>query len=236
MVEEHTFEELNETTYAGDSVTAAKRGIEKYLLKGKDEIDNALITGERKSEIEELELASKMVSNVKSEKEICDNIIQILVEIHDKWVVDNEKKYDRDDERLFQHLPTALIGIEELAKDLMFLAPIMETLCYPVGKMTESERCEFIPNKEIVDAYNRYVEKYKADNSIETEEDLQDHIAHLTETYDSLKVENAPSGKEDFAKQRIAYMSDANRIALLASQVKAKNEKCFDLDAEKVSE
>ncbi len=240
MVETNSFEELNNTTYAGDSVEAAKKGIEKYLLNGSCQLNNSLITGEKAMGENDFLVESNVLCNsFNSQKEICDAIIKILAEIHDKWVVDNAKKFDRDkdnnDKRLYQHLPTALIGVDEVAKDLMFLAPIMEVLGYPVGKMTESEWGAFIPSRLVVDAYQRYVEAYKEANVIKTEEDLADHIAHITETYDALKVGNAPSGKESFAEQRSAYMAEAHRVEKLVSKVKDLNKESFDLESESES-
>ena len=237
LVEETSFEDLNATTYAGDSVEAAKRGIEKYLLKGNKEIDRGYITGEKNfSDEEAWQLGVEVLNNFKSEEKMLDAIMHILEEIHDKWVVDNAKKYDRDaannDKRLYQHLPTALIGVDEVAKDLMFLAPILEKMGLPVGKMTENEWGAFVPSQSIVAGYNIYVNNYLTKNDIQTKEDLVDHIAKLNETYAALKVENAPAGKEEFAKKRIEYMTDPARVEKLTAQAEAKNNECLDLPLE----
>jgi len=242
MVSENSYETLNATTYAGDSVNAAKSGIEKHLAGGKVVIDPAQITGDAPyNQSYFYAVGDKIVANFDSEEQLCDSIIKVIEEIHNKWVEDNAKKYNRDqdknDKRLYQHLPTALIGIDEVAKDLMFLAPILEKTGYKVGTMTESEWGAFVPSQAIVEAYQRYVAKYKADNHIANEEDLAKHIANITSTYDPLKVKkvNNPNDPKEAEKnrilqERIDYMSDKNRVNVLVGQVKAKNEQAFGKD------
>ena len=231
MVEENSFEALNGTTWAGDSVDAAKKGIEKHLMGGKAAIDNARITGEVPyDQAYFYSVGDKIVTNFDSEEELCDAIVKVLEEIHDKWVVDNAKKYNRDaeknDKRLYQHLPTALIGVEEVAKDLMFLAPILESAGYKVGTMTESEWGAFVPSQSIVEAYQRYVEKYKAENGIVNESDLVKHIEKITSTYEALKTGSNP----EMVQKRAEYMADKGRVKLLVAQVQAKNEQSFAKD------
>lgn len=231
-VMDNDYSTLNKTTYAGDSVLAAKEGIEKHLLKGSATIDMDKLTAEGLLDREYFYgIGDKIVSNFGSEEELCDSIVKILEEIHDKWVATNAKKHDRDaaknDKRLFQHLPTALIGIDELSKDLMFLAPILEDAGYNVGQMTEGPWGAFIPSKEIEAAYQRYVAKYKEENGIHNEEDLAKHIENITSTYGALQV---GAEVEGHAQKRIAYMQDKNRVKLLINQVKGNNEQSFTLD------
>ena len=136
----HTLAEINEQSYARASIGAACEGLRKY---GRLDLSPSDVT-----------------------PETYDKIILILAEIHDQWVRDSAEKYSRGDDRLFQHLPTALIGIEELSKDLMFLAPYLAFIGINAGKMELEPRGSFIPSQEIVDAYNRYVQKYVESGSL----------------------------------------------------------------------
>ena len=149
--------ELNNITYAEDSITTAVNGMLDMFL-----VDHQL-------------------KKVASSKENWDKVITILIKIHNNWVKNNAKKYDRGNEiksnkNLFQHLPTALIGIDELSKDLMFLAPFLETIGLNAGEMELVPYGTFKPSKELIEAYNRRVEMYKQIYGIETVEDLSKHI------------------------------------------------------------
>jgi len=221
----NTYEKLDGMTYASGSVNNAKAGIEKYLLKS-GTLDLAYITGEKEDENYFANAGQVVANNFASEEELCDAIVKILAEIHDGWVAGNAKKYNRDaeknDKRLFQHLPTALIGLEEVAKDLMFLAPILEQMGYSVGKMTEQEWGAFVTSDAVAKAYDRYVEEYKKENNIYSQEDLENHLKTITETYPALKDVGGVSS------ERVAYIKE--RVKLLAGQVAAKNPNAFSKD------
>lgn len=143
-----------------------------------------------------------------------DTVIKILSEIHDQWVVDNDKKYNRDagniDRRLYQHLPLELIGEKEAASDLLFLAPFLEKMGIKVGTMGQYS---YISSPEIVEAYNKAVEKWKNENGIETAEDLKSNMGKIIDSYSPLHEK----GKNNMEKERIAYMHE--REDLLAEQV-----------------
>lgn len=226
MVKTTDFDKLNDATYASDSVMTAKAGIEKHLLKGEHEIAMDYITTDLADNKDYFyEIGNSIAANFETEEELCDSIINILEDIHDKWVVDNAKKYNRDaeanDKRLFQHLPTALIGLNEVAKDLMFLAPILKQCGYEVGKMTNAPYGEFAPSNQIALAYDRYVANYKQEHNIQTEQDLVNHLSNITNEYSAL----APTS--EIAGERVAYMQDEHKALLLAEQVKSKNDKIF---------
>ena len=150
-----------------------------------------------------------------------DTVIRILEEIHNKWVSENAKKYDRGNEtksnkNLFQHLPTALIGIDELAKDLMFLAPMLKAAGLNVGEMDLVPYGAFKPSKEIEEAYARYVQQYKEEHNITSIENLSYHIEDCTNgSYEQI---NAVS---PIAKARLDYMRE--HIDLLTNTVLDKN-------------
>lgn len=199
------YEELNGITWAETSISAAIKGIKEKLLKDQDLPENIDW--------------SKI--NIQINEKVFDTVIEILQEIHDKWVVENAKKYNRGTEEksnknLFQHLPTALIGIDELAKDLMFLAPFLQEMGINAGEMELSAYGSFKPSVEIQKAYNRYVQNYKKINNIKTAEDLEHHIKScIYGGYKSLKP------IDEVGKERLMYMRD--HIKLLSKTVMNKN-------------
>ena len=105
-----------------------------------------------------------------------DTVIKILSEIHDQWVVDNDKKYNRDagniDRRLYQHLPLELIGEKEAASDLLFLAPFLEEMGIKVGTMGQYS---YISSPEIVEAYNKAVERLEKQRQQHLKQVQADH-------------------------------------------------------------
>lgn len=188
-------EELEPITWANGSITSAKNGIKKYASQLENGNYNRAV-------------------------------IEILSEIHDKWVVDNAKKYDRDkekdDKRLFQHLPTAFIGLDELAKDMMFLSPYLEEKGLHIGDMPKESYGEFTPTSDIAKEYDAYVEDYKQVNAIDvlTSSDIQRIILN----YPALQVES------EFSDSRRKYMLE--RTEKLVNQVASKNSH-FEADDER---
>lgn len=155
-----------------------------------------------------------------------DTVIKILSEIHDQWVIDNDKKYNRDaneqdknriDRRLYQHLPIELIGIKEATSDLLFLAPFLEEMGINVGRMEQS----YIPSSEVVEAYNGAVKKWQNENGIKTAEDLKSNMGKIIDSYSPLKEK----GKNGLGEERLDYMKA--RCDLLAEQVGKIQEKNF---------
>ena len=154
-----------------------------------------------------------------------DAVVKILADIHDKWVKSNAKKYDRGNEiksnkNLFQHLPTALIGIDELAKDLMFLAPFLEDMGLNAGNMDLVPYGSFKPSEELISAYNRYVEAYKNEHGIETVEDLSKHIEECVNGKYPMLVP-----VDEVSQKRVDYMN--KHIETLTETVVSKNSGSF---------
>ncbi len=209
LIDEKELSELSGITWADGSIAAAKKGIEEKDIKGKLE---------------------------KNPEEVYDAIIEILADIHDQWVKDNPHKFDRKDEQkseenIFQHLPTAMIGVDELSKDLMFLAPFLQEMGIDVGEMQMRAEGNFIPNKAVVDAYQKYVEAYREKHGIFTENDLRDDITKsINGAYEPLKPKNVAEQKKESAMPRLRYM--AKRTKLLTEAVVAKNPEGFQPQAQ----
>lgn len=192
------YAELDKSVYANDSIIASLDGITKRMdeLKGPNKYDA---------------------------------IVDIIVNIHNKWVEGNTKKYDRGNpekskKQIFQHLPTELIGIDEVAKDLMFLAPFLKTLGIDAGKMGKEAYGAFVPSPEIKEAYNRKVEKFKQSHDIETKEDLRDAMPEIIDEYKPLH-----NGHE-LSQARLDYMKE--NMDTLTDAVVAKQDKDMFLDSE----
>lgn len=148
--------------------------------------------------------------NSKDKTVVYDTIIEILSTIHNNWVVENAKKYNRDaekqDKRLFQHLPIELIGMEEAAKDLLFLAPYLQRMGIDCGYMENKSWGNFIPSKEIVNAFNRRVERYKNTNNIKNKDTLAQHIVNAVDTYPSLQGIGISEDRRNYMKDRVSLL------------------------------
>ena len=185
------YEELDKSVYANDSILAALQGIAKYE--------------------KELKTDAKY-----------DKIIEILTNIHNKWVEGNTKKYDRGNpeksqKNIFQHLPTELIGVDEVAKDLMFLAPFLKEMGIEVGEMQTGAYGAFIPNQEIRDAYNKATIAYLKSNNINSLEDLRKALPAIIAQYQPLHVEHP------LKDARLDYMNAS--IDILVNSVESKQDK-----------
>ena len=214
IIEENDYDELGAITYAETSIVSAVEGIQELFFNNQND-----------------SMQAEYGQIIEPTSETYDKIILILEKIHNKWVSENPHKYYRDtqtksDKNLFQHLPTALIGVEELSKDLMFLAPFMKMLGVDVGEMELKPYGCFKPNQQIIDAYNRYVEKFKQLHGICSEPDLKKYIkACVYGAYEPLSIAGCTK-KLEKAEPRLKYMRD--KIDVLAESVKKNNPKCFD--------
>ena len=210
MVDELTYEELDGKSYAESSIKAAISGIESEIFN------------EQLSIAPETDLSKHKLLN---DPAVYDVIVEIVADIHDKWVKDNAKKYDRGNEEkslknLFQHTPTAMIGLDEVAKDLMFLAPFLDELGLDVGKFQMQVGGSFVPSQQFANAYQRYVEDYKNKNKIKSNADLERNIR------DCIDGKYAPlAATTEMAEKRSEYMKE--HIDTLLASVKSKNEKSF---------
>jgi len=154
-------------------------------------------------------------------------VIEACADIHNKWVYENSSKYNRDisngDKRLYQHLPTALIGLDELTKDMIFLQPYLSEMGIDIGSFNKETK-EFEPIKEVQVAYESYkqdFEKQYKDLDKSNEEILQDIISHYP----------ALNSKTELAQKRVAYMNE--RADLLTSQIKDRNDSKIQIREER---
>lgn len=209
IVDNTPYSDLDAKSYAETSITQAIAGIQK-------EFGGENLTPE--SDFSQIK--------VDNTPETYDKIVErILAPIHDKWVVENAKKYMRDkdesgsasvgsksEKKLYQHLPAAMIGLDEISLDLMFLAPFLKEMGLDAGEMNLEVGGGLKPSKQLADAYGRYVAKYMEKHQIYSKEDLEAHIQEcINGGYASL------AQSSDVAKNRVAYMG--GKTELLASEV-----------------
>ena len=215
-------EELNSQSYASDSIMAAKQGIEKHLLKGQ-EIKIEYLMGTETAPEGYFENLSALIFQNMSREQVMTGVMVILKEIHNSWVSSNAKKYNRDaenqDKRLFQHLPIQMIGMEEVAKDLMFLAPTLDVLGINVGEMQNQAWGQFIPTEEVANTYAIFSEGSFKKHGI-TSDNLAEKLPDIIESYAPLQ------GNSEIDNLRKQYM--LKRVNILSNQVKS----CLGLDNE----
>ena len=189
--EDKAFDELDKQVYASTSILTALEGIQRHE--------------------QELQGDDKYMA-----------VMKILEEIHDKWVKDHPAKYQRKTpqqsiDQLYQHLQTEMIGVDEVAKDLMFLAPFLE---FEVGKMQEHPYGLYIPCKEVSDAYDRFAKNFFDKYKIVTIEDLKEGMPEIITGYQFLL------GEDDTSKARVEFML-GNVDALVREVVERQSEEMF---------
>lgn len=189
--EDKAFDELDTQVYAKTSILTALEGIQRHE--------------------QELQGDDKYMA-----------VMKILEEIHDKWVKDHPAKYQRKTpqqsiDQLYQHLQTEMIGVDEVAKDLMFLAPFLE---FEVGKMQEHPYGLYIPCKEVSDAYDRFAKNFFDEYKIVTIEDLKEGMPEIITGYQSLL------GEDDTSKARVEFML-GNVDALAREVVERQSKEMF---------
>lgn len=200
FVREYGFEYAEKVTGAQGSIETAVDGINKQFA----------LTGDKKSDYSQHKFQGSDADY--------DKIIEILAGIHDKWVVDNAAKYDRDkdkkDKRLFQHMATELIGLDELLFDLAFVAPYLESMGFEAGEICKTSWGNgFKASPQIKAAYDRYVEKKLA--NINTKEELEEYIDRMINGgFDPLQ------GTDETSIARRAYMNSKKELLLEQAQAK----------------
>ncbi len=223
IVRTSTYEKLCEITGAKSSIQAGISAIDRFMIQ-RGGLVTEYITGESSAPSNYFnDIGEKIVLNFGTEEDLCYGVVKVIEEIHNNWVVENSDNFLRieniNDGKLYQHLPLALIGLNEFSKDAMFIAPIFDCLGYSIGEMKEGEGI-FMITAEIISAYKRYVSAYLMSQSIYSNSDLQLSISRIISNYSALKVSSAPEGKEDSAKKRIEYMLAPEKLTLLYESAK----------------
>ena len=212
------------------TATEPERIAQAYVLvsNGGKSLDEAMkIIGE--TTYEELDKIVGADGAIQTAKRVVTANAEELLDSSDKYkVVINMVDYIRrerirhnpisDPKQLYQNLPTELIGPDEFAKDLMFLAPFLKEQGVDVGEMSKNPNGQFIPSKEMQQAFFDYTNNYKEEKKIKTPEDLENHIANLSKTYgpyngddvESIKRRDAISENSKELAQKVAQNNSSN--------------------------
>ncbi len=181
-----SFEEIESQVYARGSMEAAMEGIAKYIGIPENEEDKKVLFDDLASFVYDGKLSPALeksiksavrrssVANGKEKDDYNDLIMSTLFNVHDTWVRDNSKKYNLRDKK-YQHMPSELIGWEEVKADLLFVKPIFEAMGIEVNE------------EELEKVYNERVKEFFLKHNIRNREDLAKLIAKGPEFYPTLE-------------------------------------------------
>lgn len=157
-----------------------------------------------------------------------DDVLKMARELHDKFVIDDARNYDKGkdngDHELYKNLPLELLGEEGLADEMFFMHPILDKMyLYSCGQMSPFVDGEYLLDLQLLERYGGYVTDFQEKNHLNTEKELKDYIRNIGKTYSSLDPKNAPKGQEEIFKNRIAYMKQADKVDILFKEVQENN-------------
>lgn len=157
-----------------------------------------------------------------------DDVLKMARELHDKFVIDDAKDYDKGkdngDPDLYKNLPLELLGEKGLSDVMFFINPILEKMyLYYCGGMSEFVDGEYLLDSLFLERYGGYVTDFQEKNHLNTEKELKDYIKNIGKTYSVLDPKNAPKGQEEVFKNRIEYMKQDDKVETLFKEVQEKN-------------
>lgn len=204
-----SYDEINKITKIHSSIEQLVESFKKYFLKNYFTTDLMdVITGNK---IVDDDYFNKMSDYIKASNNcnlfnIYLKILLIANDIHDNWVMKNAYKYDRDINKLFQHLPLVLIGEKELKKDLIFIAPLFDKLKIPLISKYYSKH--YIINEFLIvyeSVFYAYLKKYKF-NFYTKNWDMV--FAKMIKQYKALKICNSKKDQKKYASKRKKFMNE----------------------------
>ncbi len=153
IIETSTFDELESQVYAKNSVVYAVEAIANYFGNSSELIglmkDAAL--GDKQDDIYLFcENSYELIGD--SLNKVGFSVIDILANVHDGWVKDNAKKFNREgrENKKYQHLPIEMIGWKEAKADLLFVEPILDAM----GIKVDEQKLEQEYNKRVTKFFN----------------------------------------------------------------------------------
>lgn len=157
-----------------------------------------------------------------------DDVLKMARELHDKFVIDDAKDYDKGkdngDPDLYKNLPLELLGEKGLSDVMFFINPILEKMyLYYCGGMSEFVDGEYLLDSLFLERYGGYVTDFQEKNHLNTEKELKDYIKNIGKTYSVLDQKNAPKGQEEVFKNRIEYMKQDDKVETLFKEVQENN-------------
>lgn len=204
-----SYDEINKITKIHSSIEQLVESFQKYFLNNYFATDLMdVITGNK---IVDDDYFNKMSDYIKASNNcnlfnIYLKILLIANDIHDNWVMKNAYKYDRDINKLFQHLPLVLIGEKELKKDLIFIAPLFDKL--KIALISKYYNKHYIINEFLIvyeSVFYAYLKKYKF-NSYTKNWDMV--FAKMIKQYEALKICNSKKDQKKYASKRKKFMNE----------------------------
>ena len=219
-----SYDEINKITKIHSSIEQVVESFKKYFLKNYFSADLInVITGNK---IVDDDYFNKMsdyinVSNNYNLFNVYLKIFLIANDVHDNWVRKNAYKYDRDINKLFQHLPLVLIGENELKKDLIFIAQLFDKLKIPLISKYYNKYYiinEFLRVYESV--FYAYLKKYKF-NFYTKNWDMV--FAKMIKQYKALKICNSKKDQKKYASKRKEFMNEKSTREILTKLLITNN-------------
>ncbi len=219
-----SYDEINKITKIHSSIEQLVESFKKYFLKNYFSADLInVITGNK---IVDDDYFNKMsdyinVSNNYNLFNVYLKIFLIANDVHDNWVRKNAYKYDRDINKLFQHLPLVLIGENELKKDLIFIAPLFDKLKIPL--ISKYYNKYYIINEFLMvyeSVFYAYLKKYKF-NFYTKNWDMV--FAKMIKQYKALKICNSKKDQKKYASKRKEFMNEKSTREILTKLLITNN-------------
>ena len=200
IVTTQSFEELESQCYAAGSMTYAVNSIADILGlpdRWKEDFLNTVLAKDHVFTDEHDNEELSKVARIWPDRVMNDNyeIVKVLAGVHDGWVKDNAKKFNKEgrENKRYQHLPVELIGWKETKADLLFVEPILSA----IGVELNEEKLEKRYNKEVsIFFYNM---------DINNTDELIDYILNIKKLY-------RPVTEENIAKDEKIATEMANQV------------------------
>lgn len=240
-VQEKSYDELKKLTKAdvekklADSIFVVQKHLFKDLdIEDFDIVANGTLNDGTIIPIESMESYYAAISDAVMERyhndrmSFYDDVLKMARELHDKFVVDEARDYDKGKDNgdldLYKNLPLELLGEKGLDDVMFFIHPILKKMyLYPCGGMSKIVDGAYFTNSIFTERYGGYVTDFQEKNHLNTEEELKDYIRNIGKTYSSLDPKNAPKGQEEIFKNRIEYMKQADKVDILFKEVQKNN-------------
>lgn len=201
MIESSTFEEIEGQVWAKSSINYAIEGITKSLSLTDFDVEQLTkaIYGEGANYDSDIfkELKPEMDRIGKNPNDI---IMDTLFTVHDGWVKDNQKKFMAR-EKKHQHMPSELIGWNEVKADLLFVKPIFAAAGIEISE--EALKAQ----------YDSRVKNFLQSRDIKTTSDLSREISKGAEFYPALE------GQEEV----LSVLGDREKVdSMVIPQIESK--------------
>lgn len=213
--------------------------VQKYLFKDLDIEDFDIVANGTLNDgtvipIESMESYFAAISDAVMERynndrmSFYDDVLKMARELHDKFVIDDAKDYDKGkdngDPDLYKNLPLELLGEKGMSDVMFFINPILKKMyLYPCGGMSKIVDGAYFMNSIFTERYGGYVTDFQEKNHLNTEKELKDYIKNIGKTYSVLDPKNAPKGQEQIFKNRINYMKQDDKVETLFKEVQENN-------------